>query len=236
MLFFNVGEEIILGNGMTCLDNCPCGSTRFWPITEFKYLSFAALPILPMGHNHSHCCVNCFRVANRIMDEGHQYPRVQPMMKLSKFIGWPLIFIIIYGLILFVDSVHPEDIQYRQLPMVGDVYFFDYYQFSNDLHQHEYPFRMAKVTSVNLNESNIEIKLSRFSYSSEWDLLRDYSIRRDGYDSYFMPENKNFSIQLLLNDSIVLSVRRRIDDINIESLQIRTEYKRKTLLHPTWWQ
>ena len=149
----------------------------------------------------------------------YHYSKLQQLhTKQVVFYTCVLCFLVVFGVYLY-KGYFPSDSSFRSQPRHGDRYFLNYYKISQDPEQSRFPYKMARLIRVDQKRQVLILNLGRWSYSSQYVLIRDYLSKQDLHFSYFSIMEIDLPLSALTDTQIIWQIRRRSFFIDIEQQQ-----------------
>jgi len=140
------------------------------------------------------------------------------------FYSIALLFFIFFVFTWF-SRFYPADETFRTNPKLGDIYFIDYYEITQDSEHLRYPYRMARLVKIDPSRKLLILNLGAWSYNNKYSLVKEYLSKRDSHFSYFSYSDIYIPLSMLKNQRLVWQIRRRPFTLDIEYYQQKTKIK-----------
>ena len=170
-----------------------CGSNKLLVKGQLLFLKLLFIPILPISKKHYLSCSNCGKTTPLSNTEYNLIPRLDFF---QKFIGAFLVVLLLCLYTYNQKRVTSIENDVLSNPQTFDFYIVDQTKISFGT-SHTYPFLIAKVSEV--DEHNILIKLSSYSYQTKRGLIKDIRTDKLLMNNYFLTSTHALPKSQLLN-------------------------------------
>lgn len=224
---FSIEKKPLFGQKVAIHYACICSHQSFWMTTQLKRFSFFSLPLFPVASEHVLKCCKCQREhrPNVIEQLPDKFPRPDIRGVLSGFHGWFMVSLLAFMMLFFYRSIYPDDTHYRAQPRIGDIYFVDFYQISENDQYFTHPYRIAKL--IDISGDNLVLKVSGWSHSRKWGVFNDFLNQQYAYKSNYMTNLFTITKSALQSRQSVFGVRRKRQYVDVEEVQKGVVFEKK---------
>ncbi|KZN45242.1 hypothetical protein N476_04325 [Pseudoalteromonas luteoviolacea H33] len=157
-------------------------------------------------------------------DSIEHYPRVSKIRVFNKFIGIPIAIVIFFMVQVYNQSLERVQQQFRLHPQKNDVLFINNFKITAEPRQVLYPYRIAKITKVDVEDQTLSFALSNLRYKNMSRVKRDFVVQRYLFNSYFDEKELKVPIKTMFDEEKVIKINRPFEPLDVENLHGDVEF------------